>query len=259
MSEGYILVIDDDQQLLDLICVGLKKYGFPNVKGAKSAQAGMAMIKAAKPDLIVLDIMMPETNGIELCKQLRADNRYNSLLILFLSSLATTDHVVEGLEAGGDDYVTKPFELPELAARIRALRRRDILPAMTPAPAVEPYDPMLTVGDLSLDSDAYQITTPVKVAQLTATEHRLLRYMMERPGDVLSPALLLETVWGYPAGSGDADLVRAHIRKLRFKIEPHYPRKTYIRTVHGVGYRLVTKSGDSAEEPEDEPELTPAK
>ena len=139
---------------------------------------------------------------------------------------------MDGLDAGGDDYVVKPFEVAELAARVRALIRRGQRSAILESPR-------LTVGRLQLDSSTHQAVaaggTPV---QLTATEHRLLRYMMEHANQALSPQHLLEAVWDYPPHTGDPDLVRAHVRNLRAKLEQSANEETLIRTIHGVGYMI---------------------
>jgi len=139
---------------------------------------------------------------------------------------------VDGLDAGGDDYVVKPFEIAELAARVRALIRRGQRSAILESPR-------LTIGRLQLDSSMHQAvvgdSTPI---QLTATEHRLLRYMMEHANQVLSPQHLLEAVWDYPPHTGDPDLVRAHVRNLRAKLERSANEEALIRTIHGVGYMI---------------------
>jgi two-component system OmpR family response regulator len=133
------------------------------------------------------------------------------------------------LDAGADDYVVKPFELAELRARIAALLRRGVRDKKS--------DQVLQVGDLRLDSDTYQVWVDNTSIQLTSTEHRLLRYLMEHPNQALSPSHLLQAVWEYPPNTGDPDLVRAHIRNLRAKVEKSTRRK-YIRTIHGVGYMI---------------------
>jgi len=183
------------------------------------------------PDLMVLDILMPEMDGITLCRQLRRDSRYIPLPILFLTAKGGTDDIVSGLDAGADDYVVKPFELAELRARIAALLRRGTRDKKT--------DAILQLNDLRLDSDTYQVQVENNQIQLTSTEHRLLRYLMEHPNQALSPSHLLQAVWEYPPNTGDPDLVRAHVRNLRAKIERGARRK-YIRTIHGVGYMIST-------------------
>jgi DNA-binding response OmpR family regulator len=177
---------------------------------------------------MILDIIMPELDGITICRQLRQDTRFISLPILFLTAKGGTEDIVAGLDAGADDYVVKPFELAELRARIAALLRRG---SRDKASAV------LQLNDLKLDSDTYRVIVGDEMMQLTQTEHRLLRYLMEHPNQALSPSHLLQAVWEYPPNTGDPDLVRAHVRNLRAKIEQSGNRR-YIRTIHGVGYMI---------------------
>jgi DNA-binding response OmpR family regulator len=168
-------------------------------------------------------------DGITICRQLRRDPRFAALPILFLTAKGSTDDIVDGLDAGADDYVIKPFELAELRARIYALLRRSVRETTTGA--------VLQMNDLKLDSDTYQVYIKGNRIQLTSTEHRLLRYLMENPNRALSPGHLLQAVWEYPPNTGDPDLVRAHVRNLRAKIEKNTDRR-YIRTIHGVGYMI---------------------
>ncbi len=224
----HILAVDDDNEVLETVGRVLQHEAY-DVSLANSAAQAMTLLDARTPDLLILDIIMPETDGITLCRQLRRDSRFIPLPILFLTAKGGTDDIVSGLDAGADDYVIKPFELAELRARIAALLRRGIRDKRT--------DSVLQIGDLRLDSDTYQVWVENNPIQLTSTEHRLLRYLMEHPNQALSPSHLLQAVWEYPPNTGDPDLVRAHIRNLRAKIEKNTRRK-YIRTIHGVGYMI---------------------
>ena len=226
----YILAVDDETDLLGTLSRVLGREGH-EVSQASSAIEAWQKIVYRRPDLVILDVMMPGTNGITLCKQLRDDNRYADLLILFLTAKNDTDDVIAGLDAGGDDYVVKPFELAELTARVRALLRR--------GQRGEDKRPILEMGEIRLDSDTYQVHVNGDAMQLTATEHRLLRYLMEHPSQALSPQKLLEAVWDYPPQTGDPDLVRAHIRNLRVKLEHGEGRVEHIKTIHGVGYMIA--------------------
>lgn len=187
------------------------------------------MLEKRIPDALVLDIIMPGMDGISVCRQLRRDPRFTALPILFLTAKGSTDDIVDGLDAGADDYVIKPFELAELRARIHALLRRSSRDSGSGA--------IIQMNDLKLDSDTYQVFVKGYRVQLTSTEHRLLRYLMENPNRALSPGHLLQAVWEYPPNTGDPDLVRAHVRNLRAKIEKNTDRR-YIRTIHGVGYMI---------------------
>jgi DNA-binding response OmpR family regulator len=232
MTLPYILAVDDDPDVLGTLARTLTREGF-EVGRASSGLEALRMLEVRHPDLIILDIMMPGLDGLEVCRRIRANNQYNDLTILFLSARGHTDDVVGGLDAGGDDYVSKPFELAELTARVRALIRRGQRNVVMESPVLE-------IGGLRLDSDMHQISVDDQLpVQLTATEHRLLRYLMEHANQALSPQHLLEAVWDYPPDTGDPDLVRAHVRNLRAKLETEETSPRFLRTVHGVGYMIA--------------------
>lgn len=224
----YILAVDDDPEVLGTLGRVLQHENYDVMLASSGAQA-LNLLEKRKPDIVILDIIMPEMDGITICRQLRRDPRFAALPILFLTAKGSTDDIVQGLDAGADDYVVKPFELAELRARIHALLRRGTRAQDSKA--------ILQVADLLLDSDTYQAHVADEVIQLTSTEHRLLRYLMEHLNQALSLSHLLQAVWEYPPNTGDPDLVRAHIRNLRAKIENETGRK-YIRTIHGVGYMI---------------------
>lgn len=229
---SFVMAVDDDPEVLETLGRVLEREQF-EVKLANSGAQALTLLEKRTPDLLILDIIMPGVDGITVCKQLRADPRYITLPILFLTAKGSTDDVVEGLDAGADDYVVKPFELSELRARVHALIRRGSRDKNQANNAV------LQVHDMKLDSDTYQVTVRDHRIQLTSTEHRLLRYLMEHVNQALSPAHLLQAVWEYPPNTGDPDLVRAHVRNLRAKVELD-PNRKYIRTIHGVGYMIST-------------------
>lgn len=227
---AYVIAVDDDHSILETLGRVLTREGYESTL-FNSAREAYRQLDERIPDLLILDIVMPEEDGISICRRLRANPRFVSLPILFLTAKGTTDDIVEGLDAGADDYVVKPFELAELRARIHALVRRGHRDTTTNDESI------LQIDDLLLDSDTYQVQILDEVIQLTSTEHRLLRYMMEHTNQALSPGHLLQAVWEYPPDTGDPDLVRAHVRNLRAKIEKSPDRK-YIRTIHGVGYMI---------------------
>lgn len=225
---AYILAVDDDPEVLGTLGRVLERESY-EVTLASSGQQALNYLDKRKPDLIILDIIMPEMDGIMVCRHLRRDPRFAALPVLFLTAKGSTDDVVQGLDAGADDYVVKPFELAELRARVHALLRRGKRDQDTSA--------VVQIGELLLDSDTYQVRVGPSSIQLTSTEHRLLRYLMEHVNQALSLSHLLQAVWEYPPNTGDPDLVRAHIRNLRAKIEEDTDKK-YIRTIHGVGYMI---------------------
>src|SRR5579871_3636253 len=178
MATAYILAVDDEPDLLGTLTRLLGREGY-EIATAGSAMEAWQKIVYRRPDLVILDVMMPGMDGVALCRQLRADTRYVDLLVLFLTAKNSTDDVVTGLDAGGDDYVMKPFEIAELTARVRALLRRN--------QREEGKNAVLEIGQLRLDSDTYQVHIDGHKIQLTATEHRLLRYLMEHTNQALSP------------------------------------------------------------------------
>ncbi|NDJ52671.1 MAG: response regulator transcription factor [Chloroflexi bacterium] len=227
---AYILIVDDDVEVLGTVWRALQREGHEVVL-ADSVEQARERINRHRPDLIVLDIIMSQEDGLTFCRELRASNDYADIPILFLTAKNSDDEIVEGLDAGGDDYLTKPFELTVLNARVRALLRR--------MPPQNGQSQSLKVGDLMLDPNTFQVSTPyLQDIQLTTTEYRLLHFLMTTPNRAHGVHDLLDAVWNYPNGTGDPDLVRAHIRNLRAKIEPNSRRPQYIHTIHGVGYMV---------------------
>ncbi len=230
-NSASILVVDDDPEVLGTLNRALSRQGY-QIDTVPSGHEALDFLQTHIPDLIILDVMMPGLNGFEVCERIRSDQSYDQVPVLFLTAREHTDDVVEGLDVGGDDYVTKPFELTELQARIRALLRRSEKDALR-------TNARIRIGSLLLDSDTCQVSSNEDNAiQLTSTEHRLLRYLMEHTNQALSPSHLLEAVWGYPSNTGDPDLVRAHIRNLRSKLSQLDKSKKFIKTIHGVGYMI---------------------
>lgn len=227
---AHILAVDDDNEVLETLGRVLR-HEMHEVALASSAAKALDVLNRSIPDLMILDVIMPEMDGVTLCRRLRRDARFMALPILFLTARGSTEDIVTGLEAGADDYIVKPFELPELRARISAVLRRGLREKRA--------DSVLELEGLRLDSDTYRVYVNDEAVQLTSTEHRLLRYLMEHPNQALSPGHLLQAVWEYPPNTGDPDLVRAHVRNLRAKLEQSAHRK-YIRTIHGVGYMIST-------------------
>jgi two-component system OmpR family response regulator len=219
-----ILVVDDEPNIVDVISMALRFHGF-EVESAGNGADAIAAVGGFKPDLIVLDVMLPDTDGFDVARRLGAERA--RVPIIFLTARDATEDKVRGLTVGGDDYVTKPFSLEELVARIRSVLRR--------TGAAEPASARLVFEDIELDDDAHEVTRGGSYIQLTTTEYRLLRYMMLNPRRVLTRQQLLEHVWDYDFG-GDARVLETYVSYLRRKLDGHGP--PLIHTVRGVGYAL---------------------
>ncbi|WP_301547643.1 response regulator transcription factor [Micromonospora sp. C95] len=221
-----VLVVDDEPTLTDLLSMALRYEGWQ----VRTAADGMAAVRAARqfrPDAVVLDVMLPDLDGLQVLRKLRADDA--GVPVLFLTARDAVEERVAGLTVGGDDYVTKPFSLEEVIARLRALLRRSGF-----AVATRP-DAVLTVGDLTLDEDSHEVRRDGELITLTATEFELLRYLMRNPRRVLSKAQILDRVWNYDFG-GQANVVELYISYLRKKIDAG--RQPMIHTLRGAGYLL---------------------
>lgn len=224
-----ILAVDDDAQVLRSITRILQDAGY-TVQTASSGAEALELIGRQRPDLVILDIIMPEMDGLEVCRRLRADPFTAKLPIIFLTAKGRPSDVARGLDSGSDDYLTKPFEVVELPARIRALLRR------APGGALDPTADQLVVGGLRLHNTRPEVTVGDRRIDLTPVEHRLLHYLMVHAGQPMSTEQLLEDVWEYPPGTGNPKLVHVHILNLRNKIEPQPDNPRYILNLHGRGY-----------------------
>ena len=220
-----VLVVDDEATLTDLLSMALRYEGWQ----VRSAGNGMTAVRVARefePDAVVLDIMLPDLDGLEVLRRLRGVRP--DVPVLFLTARDAVEDRVAGLTAGGDDYVTKPFSLEEVVARLRALMRRAGV-------GTTRDDAVLVVGDLSLDEDSHEVRRGGDLVSLTATEFELLRYLMRNPRRVLSKAQILDRVWHYDFG-GQANVVELYISYLRKKIDAGRP--PMIHTLRGAGYVL---------------------
>ena len=228
---AMILLVEDDAGIRAALSLALEDEGYDMLQ-APNGRTGLAMVASEHPDLVLLDLRLPDISGFEVCREIRTRS---NLPIIMVTAQTDTHDLVAGLEAGADDYVTKPVNSKELAARIRAALRRIVRESSGRTPDVTRF------GDIELHRDAGTVTKGGTEVALTKTELRLLIEFADHPNSVLSRDQLLERVWGYEY-LGDSRLVDAHIRRLRVKIEdsPNEPR--FITTARGMGYRF--KPGD---------------
>jgi len=229
-AKTRILVVDDEPNITDLVSMALRYEGF-EVDVAPDGRSALAKAHTFRPHLIVLDVMLPDLDGFGVLKRIRADGEPVS--VVFLTARDATEDKVSGLTLGGDDYVTKPFSVEELVARVRAVLRRT-------NGGVGSESARLAFADLELDDDTREVWRGSEPIELTATEFKLLRYLMLNARRVLSKAQILDHVWQYDFG-GDANVVETYISYLRKKVDRVEPR--LIHTVRGVGYTLRVQSG----------------
>ena len=228
-AEAKLLVVDDEPNIRELLSTSLRFAGFEVVSAGNGREA-LAAVEAHAPDLAVLDVMLPDMDGFTVTRRLRAAGKH--FPVLFLTAKDDTEDKVTGLTVGGDDYVTKPFSLDEVVARIRAVLRRT-------QPLLEDDEAVIRVDDLELDDDAHEVRRGGKVIELSPTEFKLLRYLMLNPNRVLSKAQILDHVWEYDF-NGDASIVESYISYLRRKVDLDPDAPALIQTKRGVGYVLRT-------------------
>lgn len=229
MANPKILIVDDEPNIRDLLTTTLRFQGFA-VQSVSNGAGTISAVLAEEPDLIVLDVMLPDMNGFSVTKRLRSAG-YTSP-ILFLTAKDDTQDKIQGLTVGGDDYVTKPFSLDEIVARINAILRRTM---------AKEEEAMIVAGEITMDQDTHEVKVGDNTLDLSPTEFKLLRYMMLNPNRVLSKAQILDHVWEYDF-NGDAGIVESYISYLRRKIDP-IASEPLIQTKRGFGYMLrVAKS-----------------
>ncbi len=221
--DATILLVEDDASIREITKLGLEEAGF-SVRTAVDGDEALARFRREQPDLIVLDIMLPRKDGLEVCRSIRSES---SVPIVMLTARGDAIDIVVGLESGADDYVTKPFEMPVLVARVRAALRRTM---QTDTAEI------VTLGPVRIDVLGHRVMLDGEEVSLTPTEFRLLLELARRPGQVFTREILLDRVWGY-SYLGDSRLVDVAVQRLRAKIEPDPDSPHLIVTVRGVGYR----------------------
>ena len=224
MSGETLLLVDDEDSLRSMLEAALRHSGF-EVHAVESGRAALAAIGEVEPDLVVLDVMLPDLDGFEVCRRWRQENRRTP--VVFLTARDGTDDTVRGLTTGGDDYIVKPFSLHELVARIQAVLRRT---------GASRNGSTLACSDLSLDDEAHLVVRGGRSVDLSPTEFNLLRFLLANQGRVLSKAQILDHVWSYDFG-GDGGVVETYIGYLRRKLDAG-GRPRLIHTIRGVGYTL---------------------
>jgi two-component system response regulator MtrA len=223
--KGRVLVVDDDLALAEMLGIVLRNEGL-EVAHVADGTSAVTAFRESRPDLVLLDVMLPGMDGLEVCRRIRAES---GVPIVMLTARTDTLDVVVGLESGADDYVVKPFKPQELIARVRARLRRDN----------EPEPERLTIGDLTIDVAGHSVQRGTERLSLTPLEFDLLVALARRPWQVFTREVLLEQVWGY-RHAGDTRLVNVHVQRLRSKVEKDPERPEIVVTVRGVGYKAGT-------------------
>jgi two-component system KDP operon response regulator KdpE len=223
----HVLVVDDEPQFLRALATSLRGAGY-DVATATTAGEALAAAGLQPPDAVILDLLLPDGTGTEVCRQLRT---WSDAPIVLVSAVGDEDEKIAALDAGADDYVTKPFAIGELLARLRAVLRR----------AGEPGDPVLRVGELSIDLERHTVTVGGSLVHLTPHEFKILRLLAQNPGKLLTHRTILREVWG-PAYGEESNYLHVYVSQLRRKLEPIAGRPQYLLTEPGAGYRLVDPS-----------------
>ncbi len=235
MTKAHILLVDDEQDLVWALRHYLSAEGY-EVAAAFNGVEALVLARQRRPDLVILDIVMPRLDGFQVCQKLRSDMTLAALPILFLTAKGAVEDRLRGLEYA-DDFLTKPFDVRELQSRVKALLRRS-------HSFPEIHSDTLVIGPLTLDANTHQVQVKKNAFLLTPTQFKLLYHLMSHAGKVFSERELLQQVWGYPLEAADLGLVRWHIKKLRDRIEPDPSRPSYIRTVPRHGYTLIVPTDD---------------
>lgn len=234
-SPSRILIIEDDKDIVELVRYNLEKDGF-RMAACADGTSGLTQIMKSPPDLLILDLMLPKLSGLEICKEIRRNEKLNRLPILMLTARGEEADRVVGLELGADDYVTKPFSPRELAARVKALLRR----VQPPGEETKPVE----IGNLRVDPISYRVQREGRTLPLSTLEFRLLYHLASRPNRVFSRDQLLDAVWGNDRFVTPRS-VDVYVRRLREKVEKNPEKPEYLKTVRGAGYIFETPDGSA--------------
>lgn len=235
-----ILVVDDDSAINELIKINLELLGYDVITAYDGIQ-GFTLAKQEIPDLIILDVMMPDVDGYTVAKRIRENQQIKDIPILMLTALNMLEDKVKGFDIGVDDYLVKPFEMEELKVRVRALLKR-----AKSIPESLATKEILTIGDITLLPETYSIKIKDKIAKLTPIEYDIFNLLVQNHDYMVSSAKILQDIWGY-APNDDVETIRVHIRHLRTKIKSVSDGKEYIETIYGGGYRLLPEGKDPKE------------
>jgi len=229
---AMILVVEDEESFVEALTVGLKREGF-RVRVARDGADGLALFDVVKPDLVLLDVMLPRVSGLDVCREIR---RRSKVPIIMVSAKTAEIDTVVGLEVGADDYVPKPYRLRELVARMRAALRR------APGPDAPTSDATIEVGDVRLDPERHEVFVRGEKVNLPLKEFELLEILLDNAGRVLTRDLLIDRVWGADY-VGDTKTLDVHVKRLRAKVESNSTVPTRIVTIRGLGYKYESASG----------------
>ncbi|MFN8614702.1 MAG: response regulator transcription factor [Vampirovibrionales bacterium] len=226
-----IVAVDDDAAILELVRINLELQGH-QVFTASEGLTGFALVQQELPHLVILDVMMPGVDGYTVCQRIRKQESTADIPVLMLTALGVVDDKVKGFDVGADDYLVKPFEIPELLVRVRALlRRSNSVPASAALPEI------LSIGDVTLIPENLEVKTPQGLVKLTPTEFEILNCLVQNHGQTIALGKLLQDVWGYQPDD-DVETIRVHVRHLRTKLDKIGGGKKYIETIYGGGYRF---------------------
>ncbi|EJT6153055.1 response regulator transcription factor [Clostridium perfringens] len=229
MTNKKVLIVDDEEHIRELIKFNLKKEGYDTEVAVNGTEA-LKIIREIKFDLILLDLMLPEIDGLEVCKEIRRNEETSDIPVMMITAKGEEFDKVLGLELGADDYITKPFSIRELMARVKALLRRS---------NVKKEENIIKFGDVVVNFKTREVTKGTQNVELTLKEFELLKLLIKNKGNILTRELLLDKIWGYEY-IGETRTVDVHIRHLRKKIESNDKNPQYIQTIRGVGYKFTS-------------------